>query len=79
MGTAISGMEPIGGNSARLMADSNQAIDAIVDLAGASDDDTRKLAHDALVEITGNTEIDAGNLAPKALKAKWLEWRKANK
>ena len=30
MGRSISGLEPVGGNSARLMADSNSAIDAMV-------------------------------------------------
>ena len=59
LGRSVSGFEPVGGNSARLMADSNAAIDSIVADIDAATDHVHLLFYIWLPDNNGRKVIEA--------------------
>jgi cardiolipin synthase len=59
VGTSISFMEPVGGNAARLLADSNTAIDAMVGDIDAAEDHVHVLFYIWLPDTNGCKVIEA--------------------
>jgi cardiolipin synthase len=59
LGKSISGMQPVGGNSARLMADSNSAIDQMVDDIDAAVDHVHLLFYIWLPDNNGRKIVEA--------------------